>query len=272
MKVKRIIYKIGLILCRYFWKLNAGRRIKAFGERFRVAPNTIFPSYRKFPLPKGDCLSEIVRYTDFVQLHAICNLVMGLERPTIVEIGAHHGSYAIIMGKIVQKKAGKIIAVEPNPESYEVMVKNIGLNGLSNTVICEQVAILDKPGHLISMELKGIESRLSEKQNGDCCPVEIVTLEELLQKYEVTKVDLLIIDVEGAELCVLRSFPWGSASIGKIFCELHPYAWKDFGYCGEDFSNFLRNHGYRCVDMYLKEHDIFKSDSYIGPSILVPPK
>jgi FkbM family methyltransferase len=272
MKIRKFIYQTGLRSLRFFWSISGGRRITAFGERFLVTANTIFPSYRKFPLPKGSCLSEMVRYTDFVQLHSVCNLVTELQKPTIIDIGAYHGAYAIILGKIAQSKGGKVIAVEPVPESYAVLVKNISLNGLSDTVICEQVAILDKPGRLISMELKGVESKLSEKQNGACCPVTVVTLEQLLQKYEVTKVDLLIIDVEGAELPVLRSFPWQSASVGRIFCELHPYGWKDFGYCGEDFSNFLRNHGYRCVDMYLKEHDIFKSDTYIGPSILVPPK
>jgi hypothetical protein len=120
------------------------------------------------------------------------------------------------------------------------------------------------------MELKGIESNLCEKQNVDCGSVTVVTLEQLLQKYKVTKVDLLLIDVEGIELPVLRSFPWQSASAGRIFCELHTYGWKDFGYCGEDFRKYQRGHGYRCVDLYLKERNILKSDACIGPSTPVP--
>jgi len=268
MKIKRFVYQTGIRILGFYWRINGGRRIKAFNERFHVTHNTIFPSYRKLRLPKGSCLSEIVRYTDFVQLHSLCNLVAELEKPTIIDIGANHGAYAIILGKIAQSKGGKVIAVEPVPEAYAVMVRNIGLNGLSNTVICEQVAILDKPGHL-NMELKGVESKLSGKQSGNCCPVVAVTLGQLLQKYEITKVDLLIIDVEGAELPVLRSFPWQSASVGKIFCELHPYGWKDFGYSGEDFRTFLRDHGYCCIDMYLKEHNVFDSVAYVGPTLLM---
>ena len=118
--------------------------------------------------------------------------------------------------------------------------------------------------------MEGIERKLPGKKNGNCCPVAVITLERLLQKYDVKKVDLLIIDVEGAELPVLGSFPWQSASVEKIFYELHPYAWKDFDYCAEDFRKFLRDHGYRCFDMYFQEHNIFKSAAYIGPSILVP--
>jgi len=265
MKIKEFIYQTGMRSLRFFWRIRGGRRIKVFGKKFIITSNTIFPTYLKFPLPKGNCLSEIVRYTDFVQLHAVCNAAMQIERPIIVDIGAHHGAYAIILGKIAQSKGGKVIAVEPVPESYGVMVENISLNGLSNTVICEQVAISDKPGHL-NMELKGVESKLSGKQSGNCCPVVAVTLEQLLQKYEITKVDLLIIDVEGAELPVLRSFPWRSASVGRIFCELHPYAWKDFGYDGEGMRVFLLEHKYRCIDMYLNEHTAFGNEGYVGPT------
>jgi len=268
MEVNKFFYRAGLEVLRFYWRISGGRRIDAFGESFHVTHNTIFPSYWKLRLPKGSCLSEIVKYTDFVQVHSLCNLATQLEKPTIVDIGAHHGGYAIILGKIAQRKGGKVIAVEPIPESYAVMVKNVSQNGLSNTVICEQVAILDKPGHL-NMELKGVESKLSGKQNDNRCPVTVVTLEQLLQKYEVKKVDLLIIDVEGAELPVLRSFPWQSASVGKIYCELHPYGWKDFGYCGEDFRNFLEDHGYRCIDMYLKEHDVLDSVVYVGPTLFM---
>jgi hypothetical protein len=62
--------------------------------------------------------------------------------------------------------------------------------------------------------------------------------------------DLLIVDVEGAELPVLNGFPWETVRIEKIFVELHPYAWKDFGYGGDEFRSFLEEKGFRCLDMY----------------------
>ena len=65
---------------------------------------------------------------------------------------------------------------------------------------------------------------------------------------------------------MLRSFPWRSASVGRIFCELHPYAWKDFGYDGEGMRVFLLEHKYRCIDMYLNEHTAFGNEGYVGPT------
>lgn len=36
---------------------------------------------------------------------------------TIINMGAHHGAYAIVLGRILQKSrhGGKIDAIEPNP-------------------------------------------------------------------------------------------------------------------------------------------------------------
>jgi len=57
--------------------------------------------------------------------------------------------------------------------------------------------------------------------------------------------------------------------VDKIFCEMHPYAWKDFGYTEVDVSYFLAKHGYRCFDTYLNEHKTFENNKYIGPTIFV---
>jgi hypothetical protein len=95
-------------------------------------------------------------------------------------------------------------------------------------------------------------------------------MESLLKKNDTNHVHVLIIDVEGAELSVLRGFPWKKVKVDKIFCELHPYVWKKFGYTGADVSYFLAGHGYRCFDMYFKEHTTFESDAYIGPTLFVP--
>jgi FkbM family methyltransferase len=267
MEVKRMIYETGLSFRRHLWKLSGGRRIKAFGERFCVAPRTIFPTYRKFPLPKGDCLSEIVRYTDFVQLHSVSNLVMRLGKPIVVDIGAHHGAYAIILGKIAQKRGGKVIAIEPNPESFDVLKDNVRLNNLENTVVCEQIAVLGKSG-VANFDPRGAESHVTEKDTG--CTVKVTTLKELLNKHEIKSVDILIIDVEGAEIDILLGFPWEVIKIGRIFCELHPYAWKDFGYSAEDVRDFVRSHNFRCFDMYLQEYTSFEENRYIGPMVFIP--
>ncbi len=270
--IKVVMYRTGTWILRFLWRISGGRRITVFGENYRLVPETVFPSYRKFKLPKGGSLSEIVRYADYVQFHAIVNCIeQSKDRPVIVDIGAHHGAYAVVLGKIVERLGGRVLAIEPNPKSYRILSRNIQLNGLANTVVCENLAVSDKNGSMYISE-SGSESRLTQKPTEQSYNVEVITLEKLLRSNAIDNINVLIIDVEGAELPVLRSFPWKAVKVDKIFCEMHPYAWKDFGYSGTEMSYFLASHGYRCFDMYFKEHTIFDRDVYIGPTLFVPDK
>lgn len=268
--MKSIIYRAAINLLRIFWRLIGGRRISAFGHEIIVSPNTTFPSYRKLKLPKGGCRSEIVRYADYVQMHAVCNFVSGLRnQPVIIDVGAHHGAYAVLIGQIVRHQSGKVIAVEPNPRSFKILCDNVQLNGLEDVVICEQVAVSDSPGSM-NLLLDDSQSRITSRQPASSVPVEAVTMKWLLDKHKIRSVDLLIIDVEGAELPVLNGFPWQSVSVEKIFCELHPYAWKDFNYNSDDMRQFLTEHGLDCFDMYFHKYTDFDNDAYIGSTIFVP--
>jgi len=267
-KVKRIIYLIAIYFLRLYWRVTGGRRVQALGEKYRLTPNTIFPTYRKFPLPKGDCLSEIVRYTDYVQLHSVCRLLMKTDKPVVIEVGAHHGAYAVIMGKIVKKTGGRIIAIEPDPISFTKLTNNITLNGLENTVICLNIAVSDKTGKQY-LHLNNSQSKLSAEKTRNSHMVDVKTVSQIISTYHIDKIDLLLIDVEGAELPVLQGIPWASIKIETIFCELHPYAWKDFGYSHNEWLAFLSKHNYRVIDMYMQERASFNIDSYIGPTLFL---
>jgi FkbM family methyltransferase len=186
--------------------------------------------------------------------------------PVIVDVGAHHGAYAIVLGKLVRERGGKIIAVEPDPDSFAVLEENVRLNGLRKIVICERAAISDRTGQacFIANASEGHISGSRSSQDG--CLVDTFTLAEMLKKHAIAVVDLLMIDVEGAELPVLRSFPWSDVKVEKIMCELHPYAWGSFGYSSGDMQYFLRDHKIRCYDMYFQKYDEFPAGSYIGPA------
>jgi FkbM family methyltransferase len=269
MRLKRACYQAGLGLARSWWRVRGGRHLTVFGLKIVVAPETVFPHYRKFPLPKRGCKSEIVRYVDYVQLHSVMMYLEELRTPpTIVEVGAHHGAYAVLLGKKAKELGGTVVAVEPNPQACAVLKRNVALNGLNSTVVCEEVAVLDEPGqHQLVMQ--GDQSHIALRPSAEGCRVECVTLEALLSNHGVTVVDLLLIDTEGAEMLVLKGFPWGSVGIGRIYCELHPYAWEGLGYSTSDFERFLVDHEFRCYDMYLREHSKFERRAYIGPTLLV---
>lgn len=270
LKIKRFIYRTCVALLRLYWGA-VGRKASVFGQSINLLPKTVFPSFWNLRLPTGDAHSQIVRYGDFVQMHSMVTYVAQLKHPAvIIDVGAHHGAYAIVLGKILQKMGvgGKIIAVEPNPHSFSVLEKNVRLNGLEDTVYCERVAVSDQAGTM-NISINDVQSRISNQATSGSVPADVVTLSMLMEKYKIDHVDVLQIDVEGAELLVLKGFPWETKKVGKIYCELHPYAWPDFGYGGSEFRNYLIDRNFRCFDMYLHEHFDFTDTGYIGPTLFV---
>ena len=129
--------------------------------------------------------------------------------------------------------------------------------------------VYDKEGKM-SVSNHGSESQLRIHHKKIDNFVDVYTLGMIFQKYQITDVDLLIIDVEGAELPVLQGYPWNGVPVNKIFCELHPYAWLDFSYTANDFSEFLSKHSLKCFDMYFQEHQLVHQQGYIGPCMIIP--
>jgi FkbM family methyltransferase len=183
-----------------------------------------------------------------------------------VEVGAHHGAYEVLLGKLLREHGGRLIALEPNPISFEILCRNIDINGLADIVRCMKAGVSDKTGELRISD-DGSQSQLIIEGQGEL--IEVKTLAQIPTEQDLHMVDLLVIDVEGAELPVLVGFQWDDLPLPRIFCELHPYAWKDFGYTGQDFSGFLSKKFLRCIDMYLTEHDIFNAPDYIWPTLLM---
>jgi FkbM family methyltransferase len=272
MNIKSAVYKSSMLIMRQVWRLVGGRRLQVFGQSVKVTSDTVFPTYRKFPLPKKQYGAEIVRYCDYVQMHALVCCLSKITSPcTIVEVGAHHGAYTVLLGRIAKKVKGRVIAIEPNPEAFKVLLRNITMNDLEETVTCVQTAVMNSHG-VLNLSLKGRESHIRLINTIGTYPVQVTKLSDLLNAYGVKHVHLLKIDVEGAELRVLQGFPWDAVDLDHIYCELHPYAWKHFGYSGEDVYEFLKRRNYRCLDMYFEEHMLFNSDAYIGPCLLLSPK
>lgn len=124
---------------------------------------------------------------------------------TVLDIGAHVGAYTILAASQVGRK-GKVIAVEPHPENYRILLKNLMLNGLKNGFPVN-VALLDRSGY-VKLYLGKTTCRhsilRSESTYEKCLNVPCITADELLAKLGIGKVDWIKIDVEGAELKVLN--------------------------------------------------------------------
>lgn len=66
------------------------------------------------------------------------------ENDHVIDIGAHIGYYTLLLAKLVGKN-GRVFAFEPESQNFELLKKNIEINGYQN-VILEQKGVSDKTG------------------------------------------------------------------------------------------------------------------------------
>src|SRR5919202_898414 len=130
----------------------------------------------------------------------------------VVDVGAHIGKYTLIASKRVGVN-GKVIAIEAHPGNYEMLNRNIKLNGLTN-VISLNYAVYSKetkiklflPGEKSNRTIYNtlISTRATDEEK--FVEVNADTLDDLLQNNEISHADInwIKIDVEGAELEVLK--------------------------------------------------------------------
>lgn len=134
---------------------------------------------------------------------------------TAIDIGAHIGKFAVAMGAAVGP-SGVVHAFEPLPASFDRLLENLDLNGMTNVVRTYRKAVSDASGEeelvLYGEERETWSSlipRTIERPDWVVRPdgsvrVETTTLDDETSELGIAHVDLLKIDVEGAEARVLE--------------------------------------------------------------------
>jgi len=147
--------------------------------------------------------------------HEECSAIESLLKPgmKIVNVGANAGLYALLCGKIVGSE-GEVHAFEPVSGNFQRLMRNISLNGLNN-IYAEKCAVSDKPRNLAMYldpshpHLDGHYSSVAESRNAESFfeTVPAVALDDYWYQHTGglnQPVDMMIIDVEGSELDVLK--------------------------------------------------------------------
>lgn len=126
------------------------------------------------------------------------------KKDVCLDIGGNIGIYSIFMAK--KAFQGKVIAFEPIPINRNIIALNASLNEIKNIEIRDCV-LSDISGSIeFSISEDSAYSSLkatNRKEEAYSFVVQSKTLDELFTK-ENKKVDIVKIDVEGAELLVLK--------------------------------------------------------------------
>jgi FkbM family methyltransferase len=184
---------------------------------WRLAPvlNRLFPGRRAaVQLPAvGRCLLDLEdedqRQIYWAGLDAsdkkIIRLVRRLLPPdgVFLDVGANIGIHTLAAAHHLQLGSGRVLAFEPHPENYRVLVHNLEQNSLAN-VRAEPAGLSDAEQ---TLEVRGAArpGNWSLASAGDLAfSVRLLRLDDYLQAHLVVRLDVVKLDIEGAEVKALR--------------------------------------------------------------------
>lgn len=156
----------------------------------------------------------------------------------VYDIGAHVGFYALLASELVGE-GGKVIAFEPVPRNLKYLKKHLEINKCTNVIVIE-AAVSDKNG--VSHFNEGPGSSIGALSEDGNLTVDTVSIDDLVEKGEIPAPDYIKIDVEGAELFVLKGAKSTLSNYSpKIFLATHGHRVPNVH---RDCCNFLVSLGY----------------------------
>ena len=126
------------------------------------------------------------------------------EGQTVVDIGAHIGYYTLLAAKLVGRR-GRVLAFEPDLENYKKLLQNVKLNEYKHVYPVKK-AISDIVGTAklwLHPSSSSNHSLFGFGERTKYINVSVTTLDEFFKRKGYGPVDVVKIDVEGAELSVL---------------------------------------------------------------------
>ena len=127
----------------------------------------------------------------------------------VIDIGANIGGYTLFSAALTGPTA-RLLAIEPQPEIFERLVYNIRQNGFA-WVKALNCAIADKDGDItlfVAAKNRGETSMriVNADAAGEQIRVPAKALSTLMEEEGLTHVDVMKLDVEGAEDLILEPF------------------------------------------------------------------
>jgi FkbM family methyltransferase len=171
---------------------------------------------------------------------------LSMMRPgmTVFDVGANLGIYSLMAAKRIAP-GGMVHAFEPTPRLVRKVRDNAGLNGFSNIVV-NQAAVSDRPGTAQFFLCTDDDQSSLAAVSDSAISVQTITLDDYIAERGIPRVDLMKIDVEGAEVHAFTGSKQllSGPDAPMIFLEINPAALEKMGSSAEALESLLRGYGY----------------------------
>lgn len=193
--------------------------------------------------------------------YPVTELLASLLEPGMccLDVGANIGYYSIMAGA----RGASVHCFEPVPHLYEKLRENIALNPAAQ-ISAYRLALAEESGSASFFVVHDASnlglSSLEASAGAEEISVETKTLDDLVREQGINRVDLIKVDVEGAEERVFQ----GAAGLLKsdsapdIIFECHPWATcdrilKTFGY---RVYEFRRQRTYEARNLFASKREL----------------
>ena len=179
---------------------------------------------------------------------------------TVFDIGANVGWYTTLISNLIGQ-SGKIYAFEPIPQNFKNLTKALELNNCADNVILFNNLCGEKVGVGSIYEFPNLHPGLCSakpivNQKKIEHKIKIVVLDEVIKKFEIERIDFIKIDVEGAELEVLKGCITALKNklINSIMIEVNEERSSAFGYSFQSVFDLIYTSA---------PYEVYKINSYI---------
>jgi FkbM family methyltransferase len=146
----------------------------------------------------------------------------GVLSGDVVDIGANIGAFTL--DAAARYPSATVHAYEPDPQTCQVLRRNIEANGLSSRVRIWNEAVAGESGTLRLWRGEGsvfASAHLRGAARGDSCDVPAVTLQTAVARTSA-RVGVLKMDCEGAEAEIFEAAGPALDAVDYIVAEYHP--------------------------------------------------
>lgn len=204
-----------------------------YGNRKRFVPLKI--KFLKYVFEIPDALSFIWQFKE-IFVEEYYKFQTSSENPVIYDCGANVGTSCAFFKYYYPNS--RIVAFEPNQKIAEYFEKNIKKNSFGDIEFIKKAVWINEQGVDLGID-EADASSIHLQQNKS--KVQSVRLKDFLEKEK--RIDMLKIDIEGAEIEVLKDCKNSLENVKNLFVEYHSY--KDNPQKLSELTNVLESAGYR---------------------------
>jgi FkbM family methyltransferase len=225
-------------------------RVPAFSAPFPRSGGKLF-----FECDLRNSLAREVYFTGQYEPQETALLEALIKRgQTFVDVGAHWGYFTLIASQRVGP-TGRVLSIEADPRLFHTLSRNVRSNELAQVdpirvAAAAEAGLLQMSGYKERDDNWGV-SRLVGPAGAigdpDVFEVSADSIDSLLDQRNIGQVDVLKMDIEGAEALALRGMEKGlrAGRYKTMIVELHPSVLQDFGSSVAALGSFLADCGYR---------------------------